>query len=405
MATEVLNESITNVDAAAPLRQPNRDVNTTIPNHSPRELPRIAAKRGLLGRVSNWAKRRLVEGILLRRQAERLYLVFGGHIFFQTLHAGVRHGLFTLLKKRPGLTRQQVAEELGIGEQPARIMILGLVSSGLIKQRFGRLYNTILSTELLCENSPTNIIPYVYLQHHVMYPGMRHFCDAVRTGNNIGLEEFVGDEPTLYERLRHEPRIEKVFHDAMSALSVQTNAILAENLDLAGVQHLIDVGGGDGTNIITLARRHPHLKASVFDFPSVCEIADERISASCLAERLSAIPGNAFEDDLPTGADCFLLAHFCTIWSPAKNRLLFKKAFDALPSGGRIVVFNMMQSNDESGPLSAAVGSPYFLTIATGEGMLYTWNEYAAWLKEAGFAGVTQKVLPRDHGFIMGVKS
>jgi hypothetical protein len=50
------------------------------------------------------------------------------------------------------------------------------------------------------------------------------------------------------------------------------------------------------------------------------------------------------------------------------------------------------------------VGSPYFLTIATGGGMLYTWNEYASWLSEAGFSDVTQQALPRDHGFVIGVK-
>jgi hypothetical protein len=123
-----------------------------------------------------------------------------------------------------------------------------------------------------------------------------------------------------------------------------------------------------------------------------------------LTNRLSAIPGNAFEDDFPRGADCFLFAHFCTIWSEAKNRRLFQKAYEALPRGGRIIVFNMMQSNDESGPLSAAVGSPYFLAIATGEGMLYTWNEYATWLRDAGFGDVGCQTLPRDHGFITGVK-
>lgn len=403
MTTDLLTEPV-QCDAkpiSAPAACPPASAKAYAP---PRMLPEIGGRRGPLSRINTWLRKNLVENVLLRRQAERLYLVFGGHIFFETLHAGVHYGLFSLLKRQPGLTRQQIAQELGMGEQPARIMILGLVASGMIKQRFKRLYNTWLSAELLCEDSATNIIPYVYLQHHVMYPGMKHFCEALRTGKNAGLEEFAGVEPTLYERLRHDPFVERIFHDAMSALSVQTNRILADYLDLAQTKYLIDIGGGDATNIMTLARQHHHLRASVFDFPSVCQIAKERISATGMNDRLSAIPGNAFEDAFPQGADCFLFAHFCTIWSEAKNRLLYKKAFDALPAGGRVVVFNMMQSNDESGPLSAAVGSPYFLTIATGEGMLYTWDEYAKWLNDAGFSDVKCQVLPRDHGFITGIK-
>lgn len=404
MTVELADKVIAEARKSGPRVEESPQRRTTTSYQSRRDLPEVTRTPGVFRRLKTWLTRHVIEGVLLRRQAEHLYLVFGGHIFFQSLHAAVHFGLFSLLKKRPGLTRQEIARELGIEEQPARIMILGLVSSGLIKQKSSRLYNTRLSAELLCEESPTNIIPYVYLQHYVMYPGMQHFCEAIRTGKNAGLKEFLGDEPTLYQRLQHDPHVEAVFHDAMSALSVQTNAILAENLELSGVNHLVDVGGGDGTNIITLARSNPHLHASVFDFASVCEIAEKRIAANGLGSRLSTIQGNAFENEFPRDADCFLFAHFCTIWSETKNRLLYKKAFDALPPGGRVVVFNMMQANDESGPLSAAVGSPYFLTIATGEGMLYTWEEYESWLRDAGFRDVTCKALPRDHGFIIGIK-
>jgi hypothetical protein len=64
----------------------------------------------------------------------------------------------------------------------------------------------------------------------------------------------------------------------------------------------------------------------------------------------------------------------------------------------------MMQRDDEKGPLTAAIGSPYFLTLATGEGMLYTWREYEAWMREAGFSQVQREVLLRDHGAIIGTK-
>jgi len=65
----------------------------------------------------------------------------------------------------------------------------------------------------------------------------------------------------------------------------------------------------------------------------------------------------------------------------------------------------MMARDDDSGPLSTALGSPYFLAIATGEGMLYPWKDYESWLKEAGF-GRLQRIggLPLDHGLLVGIK-
>lgn len=167
---------------------------------------------------------------------------------------------------------------------------------------------------------------------------------------------------------------------------------------------MVDVGGGDGTNVIELARRWPHVRATVFDWPSVCDIARKNMEASGLADRLDTVAGDCFADPFPKGADCFLFAHFFTIWSEEKDRLLLKKCYDALPSGGKVLIFNMMQRDDETGPLSAAVGSPYFLTLATGEGMLYTWRQYESWMKEAGFKRVKKQRLLRDHGAIIGTK-
>ena len=63
-----------------------------------------------------------------------------------------------------------------------------------------------------------------------------------------------------------------------------------------------------------------------------------------------------------------------------------------------------MQKDDEMGPLTAAIGSPYFLTLATGEGMLYTANEYESWMREVGFTKVRRILLPKDHAVIVGIK-
>jgi len=359
----------------------------------------------LLDRYVTLPLTRFVEGVLLRRQVERLYLVFGGHIFFQTLRTAVQLDLFTLLAKEGPLTREEIARRLGIAEQPARIVLLGLTVVGLLRKR-GRSYsNSHLAGLLLVKDSPRKITAYVELQHRAMYKGLYWMLEAVREYRNVGLKEFAGNEPTLYQRLAHDPEVEQIFQEAMQELSMQANADMARFVDLSGVKHLVDVGGGDGTNIIALARRWPKLRATVFDSPTVCDIARKNIAASGFADRLDAIPGECFADPFPKGADCLMFAHFFTIWGEEKDRELLKKCHDSLPSGGRVIIFNMMQHDDETGPLSAAVGSPYFLTLATGLGMLYTWGEYESWMREAGFHPVERHRLLRDHGLIVGTRS
>jgi SAM-dependent methyltransferase len=347
---------------------------------------------------------RFVEGVVLRRQVERLYLVFGGHIFFQTLRTAVQLDLFTLLAEEGPLTREEIARRLGIAEQPARIVLLGLTAVGLVRKS-GRSYsNSHLAGILLTKGSPRKITAYVELQHRAMYKGLYWLLESVREYRNVGLKEFAGDEPTLYQRLAHDPELEQIFQEAMQELSVQANADMAKFVNLSGVRHLVDVGGGDGTNIIALARRWPNLRATVFDSPTVCEIARRNIAASGFADRLDAVSGECFADPFPKGADCLMFCHFFTIWGEEKDRELLRKCHDSLPPGGKAVIFNMMQQDDETGPLSAAVGSPYFLALATGLGMLYTWREYESWMRDAGFRAVERHKLLRDHGLIVGTK-
>jgi hypothetical protein len=81
-----------------------------------------------------------------------------------------------------------------------------------------------------------------------------------------------------------------------------------------------------------------------------------------------------------------------------------RKIFDGLPAGGALIIFNMMQDDDETGPMTAAIGSPYFLTLATGTGMLFTWAEYQRWMTEAGFARCETHRLSFDHGVVIAWK-
>lgn len=341
----------------------------------------------------------------LQESWERMYLVLGGHIYFQTLSAAVQLDLFTILSKQGSLTRGQIAAQLGIEEKPARILLLGCTALGLLRKTGDEYANSPVAQELLVRDKPGNIIPVIEWQHFINYKAMYHFLDAIRTNKNVGLDDFAGSEKTLYGRLTHQPELEKIFQNAMQAISVQANAMLAQFVDFSQVKKLVDVGGGNATNIITLARKYPAMKAAVFDSSSVCELARKNIHNAGLADRLGAVAGDCFTDPFPKNTDCLLFAHFFTIWSEQKNRLLLKKAYDALPPGGSVMVFNMMQSDDESGPLSAALGSPYFLALATGEGMLYTWKEYEMWMREAGFATVKKQELPRDHGVVIGIKA
>jgi methyltransferase len=333
-------------------------------------------------------------------------LITEGHAAFQLMWAGAQLDLFTHLSRHPdGLGRQQIASLLGLQDQPARILLVGLASIGLIVKRGENYCNADLTDELLVQGKPNSMLAVLGWQNHIVYPGLVDFVESLKQGTNVGLRHFPGDEDTLYPRLAHDKKLETVFQDAMSGLSTQANKDLVDHVDLSGSSHLMDVGGGDGTNALAFARKYPHLKVTVFDSPSICEIANRNIIEAGLQDRVNTHPGELFTTPYPDGPDAIMYAHMFTIWSPENNRQILKKTYEALPSGGKALIFNMMGNDDDTGPVSTALGSPYFLAIATGEGMLYSWSDYEDWLSGVGFSDFKRiDNLPLDHGVFIGIK-
>jgi len=337
---------------------------------------------------------------------ERLVLIMGGHSAFQLLWAGVELGLFDLLSESPNLTRAEIAERLGLQDYPCRVLLIGLTALGLTVKDADRYRNASLVDEWMVKDKPRSAAPILGWQAHIVYPGLQDFVASLKRGTNVGLSRFPGAGNDLYHRLTGHPELEQVFQDSMSALSLQANQHLLGAYDFGRFKHIIDAGGGDGTNAIALARQHPDLKVTIYDSASVCQIARAKIKAAGLSDRVDTHVGDFRQDPFPPGADGVLFCHMFTIWSIEHDKQILEKCKDALAPGGAVMIFNMMGNNDDSGPLVTALGSPYFLAIATGEGMLHAWQDYENAMREVGFTRVEHvDTLPLSHGLIVGFTS
>jgi L-tyrosine C(3)-methyltransferase len=336
---------------------------------------------------------------------ERLLLIAGGHSAFQLLWAGIELGTFDALSREPGLTLARLAEKTGLQTYPARVLMIGLTALRLVQKRTDQYFNSRLTEQMLVRGKPGSAAPILGWQAQIVYPGLQDFVSSLRQGTNAGLARFPGSGNTLYERLTSHPALERTFQDAMSALSRQAVGHLLDAYEFGRFAHVVDAGGGDGTNAIVLAKRYPSLKMTVYDSESVCRIAERNIRAQGLGGRVSTYAGNFLSDRFPPGVDGILFCHIFTIWSMARNVEILRRCWTALPQGGAVLVFNMMADDDDAGPLSTALGSPYFLAIATGEGMLHAWKDYENAMREAGFTRVERVAgLPLNHGLLAGFK-
>ena len=322
----------------------------------------------------------------------RFGLVAGGYAYFQALLASARLGLFELLEDRPNLTLPEIAHRLKIPEPSAHVILLAMTAPGIVRKnlRTGRYSNSTIASTVLVKRQAQNVLPYLEL-HQAWYEPMGLATESLRKGTNRGLTKIPGKGKTVYERQSQHPWLEALFHAVMGHTTGMWTDALAQDPLLPKVKHLLDVAGGDGNNAIHLCRRFPKLRVTIVDFPSVCSRARKTIARAGLSDRIKTVGADVFADPLPKEADAVAINHILEIFSPAKNLKLLKKAYGALPSKGVLFVSGYTCNPDETGPLTSAVMSMFFLCVASGEGRTYTPGDYEAWMKQAGFSKVMRR--------------
>jgi hypothetical protein len=189
-----------------------------------------------------------------------------------------------------------------------------------------------------------------------------------------------------WERGEMPPELARMITAFMNAHSCAAAQAVSVQPLFAQVHSLLDVGGGSAVFSIAVAKAHPSLRATVMEIAAVCAEADRYIAASGLAARVRTQALNMFTQGWPSGHDVHFLSNILHDWSDDTCRLLVKKSFDALPSGGRIVLHEMLMDDDGCGPLPAAAFA--LLMLIGTRGRQYSLPELRGFLEPVGFTGV-----------------
>ena len=148
----------------------------------------------------------------------------------------------------------------------------------------------------------------------------------------------------------------------------------------------MDVGCGSGVYGIEIARAHPELEVTLIDLAAMADEAGRYVARAGLQPRIGTAACNMFTEAWPTGPDAHFFSNVFHDWSVETNTLLARKSFDALPSGGRIFLSEILMDDDGAGPWHAAAFSLLMLIGTLGK--QYSLPEFRAILESAGFTDV-----------------
>jgi len=332
---------------------------------------------------------------------ERFRFLVNAPALFNAVTTAVEVGIFAYLSAHPNATFDELSAASAIPPHQLRVLLQAVCATGLLQRVEARYVNSPVAEDLLASDDEDSWSHILLGWKEVYYPAFAQMTTALRAGTNTALARHPGDEPTLYQRLAHDPDLEVVFHRAMTAFTLRSLDALVDQAEFASVRRLLDIGGGDGTTSARLVERYPQLTSTVFDLPSVSQLA----ASGSGGDRLLRRPGDIFEDEFPVGADAVLFSHVLEIFSEAQILALLKKAYDVLPAGGKVLIYGYNVSDDETDGLFGARLGLYFNVLASGQGMAYPARDYENWLVDVGFReSRTVSGLPYEHGLTIGVK-
>ena len=317
----------------------------------------------------------------------------------KTLLSAIELRLFTELAAGPEYF-DALRVRLGLHPRSARDFLDALVAIGFL-QRDGDQYGNTPETDLfLDKKKPSYVGGILEMANHRLYPFWGHLTEALRTGTPQN--EIKGGGPGVFETLYADPARLKQFLAAMTGISHGANMTIARMFPWKDYRTFADVGTAQGDLAAQIALANPHLRGIGFDLPEVAPIFEEYVAGVGVADRLRFQPGSFFEQPLPK-VDVVLMGHILHDWELPTKQMLIRKAFDALPVGGALIVYEAIIDDDRSKNAFGLLMSLNML-IETPGGFDYTGADCSGWMRDAGFSSTRVEPLVGSDSMVVGIK-
>jgi hypothetical protein len=322
-----------------------------------------------------------------------------GFFASKTLLSAVELELFTELAKHPE-TLAELSARLGLHARSARDFLDSLVALNLLERRDGTYYNTPSTDFFLDKRKPSYIGGVLEMANRRLYPFWSHLTVALRTGEPQN--ELRSGDANPFKLLYAEPERLRSFLRAMTGISHGANLAIAKRFPWANYKSAVDVGTAQGDLISQVALANPHIAGIGFDLPEVGPIFEDYVAANNLSGRVQFRPGSFWDAPIPQ-ADVVMMGHILHDWNLDQKKILIRKAWDALPSGGAFLVYESIIDDDRSRNAFGLLMSLNML-IETPGGFDYTGADCMGWLQEAGFHNTRVEHLVGPESMVIGIK-
>ncbi len=316
----------------------------------------------------------------------------------KTLLSAIELGLFTELAKGP-LALEALTTRLNLHSRSARDFFDALVALGMLKRTGQRYANTPETALFLDRTKPSYVGGMLEMSNARLYRFWGSLTDALRTGKPQNETMTGGD---FFGTLYADPQRLEGFLKAMTGLSVGSAQVIARKFPWKKYRTFTDVGCAQGGVAVEIALAHKHLTGCGMDLPVVRPVFEAYAQARGVEKRLRFHAGDFFKDPLPK-TDVLIMGHILHDWNLDEKMMLLRKAYDALPANGALIVHEALIDDARKQNAFGLLMSLNML-IETHGGFDFTGADCCKWMKEVGFRRTKVERLAGPDGMVVGYK-
>ncbi|AOP47259.1 methyltransferase [Streptomyces lydicus] len=320
-------------------------------------------------------------------------LVFGAACA-AAVRAAARLGVADALDDRPA-TAQELATAVHTEPRPLERLLRALSCYGIFAETEDGKYVHTEMSRMLREDAP-NSLRYIALwcTEPWTWEAWPRLDEAVRSGRSV-FPELYGKG--FFEYLHEDARESaQVFDRAMTTSSKQSAEDVAKLLDLSGASSVADIGGGQGHVLASLLEKHPGLKGTLLDLPTVVANPDPRLrDGGALASRVQIVPGDCREE-IPVQADVYIIKNILE-WDDESTGRTLANVLKAARPGARVVIIENIVDDSPSMKFTTAMDLLLLLNVG---GAKHSKASLVGRMGEAGLeVGAILEVNPYLHAF------
>jgi O-methyltransferase len=278
-------------------------------------------------------------------------------------------------------TPAELARECGVLERPLYRMLRALTGEGVFAEDNDGRFALTAMAELLRSDHPRSLRDWAIFVADLPYQASLEMLHSLKTGESGFRKAF--DAPIFNYLSAHPEYATKLFR-AMSSISAARTAGLLEAYDFSQITRLVDVGGAHGAMVAAIAKRYPGIRCTCFDLPNAEQGAIKTFRDSMVDERCDFVGGDFF-DDVPAGADAYLLSGVLHDWGNEQSLQILHNCRRRVPDSGRLLVVDIVLSDEKNVPDTYRNFLDLNTLIQTEGGMERTESEFRELLATAAF--------------------